>query len=167
MVIYEDPVGSGEYITGEPTIDPSPRWAAPSDVDAVVGLTVDNAAIDKATSTLETITGLIAAVDRPDITDRDRHFLKLMTCYQVAFMADNPDLFSRNDVTSASQDGESANYRNVDSHLFAPLARKAYRRLSWRSLRILSPAGGSGVVSSTIRDVNSEAFDNSLPWSPV
>lgn len=142
-------------------------WATPTDVDGVVGLTVDLAAISRATSTLETITGLIEAVDRPDITDRDRHFLKLMTCYQVGFMADNPDLFSRADVTSASQDGESANYRNADSHLFAPLARKAYRRLSWRSLRLLSPLGGSGVAAKLTRDVNSEAFDDALPWSPL
>lgn len=142
-------------------------WAAPADVDAVVGLTVDVGTISRATSTLETITGLIEAIDRPDITDRDRHWLKLMTCYQVAFMAENPDLFSRADVTSASQDGESANFRNVDSHLFAPLARKAYRRLSWRSLRILSPVGGSGVAPAVGRDINSEDFDDSLDWSPV
>lgn len=139
-------------------------WATPTDVVNVVALTVDEAAISRATSTLETITGLIEAVDRPDITDRDRHFLKLMTCYQVAFMADNPDLFSRNDVTSASQDGESASFRNVDSHLFAPLARKAYRRLSWRSIRLLSPAGGVGTLPSSGTDVNSERFDDALPW---
>ncbi len=142
-------------------------WATVQDVDAVVGLTVDAGAISRATSTLETITGLIEAVDRPDITDRDRHFLKLMTCYQVAFMAENPDLFSRADVTSASQDGESANYRNVDSHLFGPLARKAYRRLSWRSLRILSPLGGAGTLPRVGTDVNSESFDDSLDWKPV
>lgn len=142
-------------------------WATIADVDAVVGLTVDAGAISRATSTLETITGLIEAIDRPDITDRDRHFLKLMTCYQVGFMADNPDIFSRADVTSASQDGESANYRNVDSHLFAPLARKAYRRLSWRSLRILSPVGGVGSLPAVGRDINSEDFDDSLDWKPV
>lgn len=142
-------------------------WATPTDVDGVVGLTVDVATISRATSTLETITGLIEAVDRPDITDRDRHFLKLMTCYQVAFMAENPDLFSRADVTAASQDGESASFRNVDSHLFAPLARKAYRRLSWRSLRILSPLGGIGSAERVSVDVNSESFDDRLPWSSV
>lgn len=142
-------------------------WATPTDVDGVVGLTVDVATISRATSTLETITGLIEAVDRPDITDRDRHFLKLMTCYQVAFMAENPDLFSRADVTAAGQDGESASFRNVDSHLFAPLARKAYRRLSWRSLRILSPLGGIGSAERVSVDVNSESFDDRLPWSSV
>lgn len=142
-------------------------WATVADVDAVVGLTVDDAAIARATSTLETVTGLIEAVDRPDISDRDRHYLKLMTCYQVGFMKDNPDIFSRADVTSASQDGESASFRNVDSHLFAPLARKAYRRLSWRSLRILSPVGGLGTAPAVSTDVNSESFDDSLPWVPM
>lgn len=141
-------------------------WATPSDVDAVVGLTVDLGAISRATSTLETITGLIEAIDRPDITDRDRHFLKLMTCYQVAFMAENPDLFARADVTSASQDGESASFRNVDSHLFGPLARKAYRRLSWRSKRLMMPDGSTPVKPSSI-DVNSEEFDDRLPWEPM
>lgn len=142
-------------------------WATIANVNDVTDLTVDQKAINRAVSTLETITGLIEAVDRPDVTDRDRHWLKLMTCYQVAFMADNPDIFSREDVTSASQDGESASYRNVDSHLFAPLARKSYRRLSWRSLRLLSASGGTAAEASSRVDVNSEAFDDSLPWSPV
>lgn len=142
-------------------------WATPIDIDAVVGLVADPIEISRTTATLETITGLIESVDRPDITDRDRHFLKLMTCYQLAFMRDNPDLFSRNDVTSASQDGESASYRTVDSHLFSPLARKAYRRLSWRSVRLLSPAGGVGSGSGATGGVNSDTFDDSLPWSPV
>lgn len=139
-------------------------WATVADVDTVTGATVDAKAVRRAVSTLETITGLIESVDRPDVSDRDRHWLKLMTCYQTAFMIDNPDLFSRNDVTSASQDGESASFRNVDSHLFAPLARKAYRRLSWRGLRSIAPGGGSASVSSSRRDVTSEAFDDTLPW---
>lgn len=101
---------------------------------------------------------------RTDISDRDRRWLKLMTVYQVAFMLDNPDLFSRNDVTSAGQDGESASFRNVDSHLFAPLARKAFRRLSWAAKTLLSPVGGSGALPLTGRDVNSEEFDDALPW---
>lgn len=142
-------------------------WATIPDVDAVVGLTVDAPTILRATSTLETITGLIEAVPRPDITDRDRHWLKLMTCYQVRFMAENPDLFSRADVTSASQDGESANYRNVDSHLFAPLARKAYRRLSWTTRAIASPLGGSAALPRVGTDVNSETYDDALPWVPM
>lgn len=139
-------------------------WATTQDVANVTGQDVDDGAVKMAVATLETITGLIESVERSDISDRDRHYLKLMTCFQAAFMKDNPDIFSREDVTSASQDGESATYRNVDSHLFAPLARKAYRRLSWRSLRLLSPAGGPGTATSARVNVNSEEFDDSLPW---
>lgn len=103
---------------------------------------------------------------RPDISDRDRYYLKLMTCYQVAFMRDNPDIFSRADVTSASQDGESASFRNPDSHLLGPLARKAYRRLSWRAKTLLMP-DGSTPTKAAIVDVNSEEFDDRLPWEPM
>lgn len=165
-VIEEEPSGSGEYTLGPGGAVDIALWATPADVANVVGLTVDEAAIARAVATLETITGLIASVSRPDVSDRDRHFLKLMTCYQVAFMRDNPDLFSRADVTSASQDGQSASFRNVDSHLFAPLARKSYRRLSWNALRALIPGGGVP-TAATGRDVNSESFDDALPWSPV
>lgn len=163
MSIIEDPEGSGEYTLGPGESTSLTAWATVDDVDDVTGLTVDDKAIRRAAATLETITGLIEAVPRPDITDRDRHYLKLMTCYQVAFMKDNPDLFSRNDVTSASQDGESANYRNVDSHLFAPLARKAYRRLSWRALT----RPGDRTPQRSRLNVLSEEYDDSLAWKPM
>lgn len=163
-IIAEDPEGSGDYTFGGPDPLPSTSWATADDVASVTGLTVDVAAISRAVATLETVTGLIEAVDRPDVSDRDRHYLKLMTCYQVAFMADNPDLFSRADVTSASQDGESANYRNVDSHLFAPLARKSYRRLSWRAL---TRPGDRAPRVAAVKNINSEEYDDSLAWKPL
>lgn len=116
-----------------------------------------------AVRSLEPIIGVIEAVDRPDISDRDRYWLKLATCYQAAFVLDNPDLFSRADVTSASQDGESANFRNVDAHLLAPLARKCIRRLSWRSLtRSKDRAAQRGPTN-----ILSEEYDDSLAWKPV
>ncbi len=138
-------------------------WATTNDVRVITGVIVTDDERARAASILETVTGLIEAVSRPDISDRDRHFLKLATCYQAAWMQNHPDLFDREDVTSASQDGESAAYRNPDSHLLAPLARKSIRRLSWRGLRAI---GGMSTASARI-DVNSERFDDSLPWSPV
>lgn len=140
------------------------EWVAVGEVAGITGKTPTQAQRDQAARILETTHGLIEAVDRPDISDRDRYFLKLACAYQAAFVVDNPDLFSREDVTSASQDGESVSFRNPDSHLIAPLARKAIRRLSWRGRHTLIP--GSASVARHV-DVNSEAFDDSLPWSPV
>lgn len=138
-------------------------WASIADVLEVTGKTVTAAERGIAVRSLEPIIGVIEAVDRPDISDRDRYWLKLATCYQAAFVLDNPDLFSRADVTSASQDGESANFRNVDAHLLAPLARKCIRRLSWRSLtRSKDRAPQRGPLN-----ILSEEYDDSLAWKPV
>jgi hypothetical protein len=142
------------------------EWATIADVTTVTGKTATQAQRDQAARILEATHGLIEMIDRPDITDRDRYFLKLACAYQAAFMIDNPDIFTRNDVTSANQDGDSAAFRNVDSHLVAPLARKAMRRLSWRGIRALTPGGGTPPRTPLV-DVNSEAYDNLLPWSPV
>ena len=139
------------------------QWATIEDVDEVTGKTVTAKERGIAVRSLEPIIGVIEAVDRPDISDRDRYWLKLATCYQAAFVLDNPDLFSRADVTSASQDGESANFRNVDAHLLSPLARKCIRRLSWRSLtRSKDRAAQRGPTN-----ILSEEYDDSLAWKPV
>ena len=139
-------------------------WATIADVKTKTGVDVSEYQRTTAVGVLETVTGLIEEVERPDISDRDRYWLKIATCFQAAFVADHPDLFSRADVTSAAQDGESASFRNVDAHLLAPLARKAIRRLSWRGIRAVLPGGRA--ARPTV-DMASEAFDDSLPWSPV
>lgn len=138
-------------------------WATVEDVKSKTGETVTEDQRTIAVGILETVTGLIEEVERLDINDRDRYFLKLATCYQAAFVKDNPDLFSRADVTSASQDGESASFRNVDAHLLSPLARKAIRRLSWRGLT--RPADRQRMRAPI--NVNSEEYDDSLPWRPA
>lgn len=138
-------------------------WATIADVKAVTGLEPTAEQLAMAVFTLETMTGLIEAVDRPDITDRDRHWLKLAACYQTRFVIENPDLFSRLDVTSAAQDGQSANFRNPDAHLLAPLARKSIRRLSWRALT----RPGDRAPREAANNVLSEEYDDSLAWKRV
>jgi len=140
------------------------KWATIADVTSKTGVTATEQQRTIAVGVLETVTGLIEEVERPGISDRDRYFLKLATCYQTAFVVDNPDLFSRADVTSASQDGESASFRNPDSHLLAPLARKSIRRLSWRGIRALRPGGGT---DPKIPVTDLDELDDRLPWSPV
>lgn len=135
-------------------------WATIADVQDLTGKIVTQAQRDQAVATLELHIGLIEAVEREDITARDRYWLKLATCYQTAWLKAQPDLFERNDVASASQDGESANFR-PDAHTLAPLARKAIKRLSWRGPRTLvtPKADARGRVDTT-----SEEYDDSLAW---
>lgn len=163
MAIIEDPSGSGEY-TFEPgyTIDPA-KWATVADVADVAGVTVTADELRQARNIIETLVGLFEATYRPDISDRDREWLRRAVCYEAAFVHDNPDLFSRIDVTSASQDGEAVAFRNADAHLLAPLARKCIRRLSWRGLhRAADVAADRRQVS-----ILDEDYDDSLAWERV
>lgn len=138
------------------------KFAEVADITAITGVTVAEDERTRAAIVIETMTGLIESVDRPDISDRDRYYLKLATAFQAAWMHDHPDLYSREDVTSASQDGESVTFRNVDAHTLAPLARKSIRRLSWRGIRAIAPGNGVPVGSSTRPNVNSEEYDDWL-----
>lgn len=140
------------------------QWATVADVLTLTGKTVTEEQRRQAVGTLEIKTGLIEEVERPDISGRDRYWLKLATCYQAAWVAAQADLFERNDVSSAAQDGESAAYR-PDAHVLGPLARTAIKRLSWRGPRTLITPRGT--AASGARDVNSEVFDDRLPWTSV
>jgi hypothetical protein len=135
-------------------------WATVADVHTLTGKTVTQEVRDQAAATIELHTGAIEAVERTDITDRDRYWLKLAVAYQAAWLP--PDLFERNDVDAAAQDGESASFR-PDAHTLGPLARKALKRLSWRGPRAIL----LGASTSTDLSVTSERYDDLLPWSPV
>lgn len=135
-------------------------WCTVEDVAELTSAAVTAGQRKQAATTIELHVGLIEAVERVDVTDRDRYWLKLATCYQAAWLKAQADLFERNDVSSAGQDGESATFR-ADAHTLAPLARKAIKRLSWRGPRtmITPKADARGRVDTT-----SEEYDDSLAW---
>lgn len=143
--------------------EPTPvAWATVQDVKKLTRQDVEQDDIDAAVATIEIHIGLIQDVVRPGISDRDRYWLKLATAYQTVWLRAQADAFERNDVESASQDGESANFRR-DAHTLGPMARKAIKRLSWRGPRTLNtPRGQTRRV-----DVTSEEYDDSLPWEAV
>ena len=143
---------------------PVTPWATIVDVTTLTGKTVTQQQRDQAAATIELHCGAIESVERPDVSGRDLYWLKLAVSYQAAWLAAQPDLFERNDVASAAQDGESANFR-PDAHTLAPLARKALKRLSWRGPRTLvTPAADA---RGRRIDTTSEEFDDSLAWKRV
>lgn len=139
-------------------------WASVADITAATGVTVATSVRNLAANVIELTTGLIEAVERTDISDRDRYFLKLAVCYQAAWIVAQPDYLERNAVASASQDGQAATGGNPDWLVLAPLARKALKRLSWRGVRTVStqPGRRTGV------NVNDDDYEDALPgWEPV
>lgn len=136
------------------------EWATTEDVTEITGHIVTAPTLAIARGIVETLTGLFESIERPDISDRDLEWLKRAVAYQAAFVKDNPDLFSRIDVTNASQDGEAVTFRNVDAHLLAPLARKCIRRLSWRQ----ATRPEDRAAERRRLNVLSEEYDDSLAW---
>lgn len=163
IVIDEDPDGSGEFTIEAAVAPVTPEWATVASILDVTGITVTERERKTATAIIVDLTGLIEGVDRPDMSDRDKLFLGHAVAWQSVWIRDNPDLFSRADVVAASQDGQSASFRNVDAHILAPLARKSIRRLSWKQ----PTRPGDRQRDGGRINVLSEEYDDSLPWRPV
>lgn len=142
------------------------EWASIADIATVTGNTVEAADRNRAANVVELLTGAIEQVERSDMSDRDRYWLKLAVAYEAVWIAATPDFDERMAVASLSQDGQSFSTANPDATILAPLARKALKRLSWRGPRGLN-IGRTGAPATRITDVNSEAFDDSLPWSSL
>lgn len=138
-------------------------WASVADITAATGVTVNASTRSIAANAIELTTGLIEAVERTDVSDRDRYWLKLAVCYQAAWIVAQPDYLERNAIASASQDGQAATGGNPDWLVLAPLARKALKRLSWRGVRTVSTQPGRRAVVN----VNDDDYEDTLDWSPV
>jgi len=137
-------------------------WATVEDVLALTGRTVTAQTRTLAASAIEDHTGLLEGVERTDISDRDRAWLRKAVCYQAAWLLAQPDYLERLAVSSAAQDGQSATSGNRDWLTLSPLARKCLKRLSWRGVRTVSTQGSRSVVN-----VNSDEYEETLDWKAV
>lgn len=129
-------------------------WATIAEIKSVTGVDVDEPTRSLAAASVELVTGLIEEVERTDITARDRYWLRQAVAFQAAWLVIQADYLERSDVSSASQDGQSAQ-GNPDWLVLSPLARKAIKRLSWRGVRtMVIPSGAVRAqrVSALISD---------------
>lgn len=146
-------------------------WADLDDavaMGAMVGVTVTQLHLDVAQETVELFSGTTeAASDAGNISERNLRLLEMATRYQAVYVAAHPELFVVQDVTSASQDGASANYAHADAQLLAPLAHRSILKLSWRQrgLRVRRPGMLRPETDYGNRD--SATRDDSLDWSPL
>jgi hypothetical protein len=118
-------------------------WASVSDVTEITGATVDAETLAQAQGVIELLVGRTA--DATWIPARDLRWLRRAVAYQAAWMPSQPDLFTRTEVASSSQDGASQVYR-PDSHLLAPLARRALKKLTWRGNRSVHTESTMGTL---------------------
>lgn len=129
-------------------------WCTAADVVTYAKTEVDDDDVLRAQATIDIHAGRIFA-DADRIGARDRYWLKLATAWQAAWLADQPDAFSRLNVEST---GSNNGVQFADAGLeLGPFAYTALKRVSWlksRSLRVRAPGERRGGVD-----------DNNLPGS--
>jgi hypothetical protein len=137
-------------------------WATPEQVKAITGDDVTVEQIAQGEMQISIKTGLIPE-QVPTLAGRDAYWLRLATAYQTVWAAEHPDLYSRLDVTSTGQDGQSASF-DPNGLVLAPLAKHTLRRLSFRGTRstTAAPAGASPVDDDDV-----DAYGRPLNWRPL
>jgi len=162
-----------------------PAFVSLTDVTAVTGRTdVSEPSLVLAWSVIEGIIGrplyeLLVTLGETDIIDdivggqslagvdvltqRDQYWLKSATCWEAAWVTDNPDTFSSYDVATINQSGQSAQLSS-DALLVAPMARRCLRWLTWtktRSVKIQRPFPYARLLNPTVND------DLGRPWNTM
>lgn len=153
----------------EPTEpDAAESWCTVATVASLTGKTVTAVDRNLAAFAIELTTGLIESVKRTDMTRRDAYWLQQAVAFQAAWLSETPDYLERNDVSSASQDGQSVTLK-PDALVLAPLARRAIKRLSWRGTRSIRPIAVDerGRIRLTADYVPLEAHDDLQVWRPL
>jgi hypothetical protein len=149
-------------------------WCTAADVVAYTGATVTDAVIGQASSMIDLHIGrtYYELVSNPDggqlkVGRRDRQWLTQACAYQAAWMAGQPDIYQRLDLTQVALDHRSLSMRDPALTL-APLARKALKRVSWlrsRSLHVRTPfTDGIGPLSPNLVAESNDAYET---WSAL
>lgn len=117
-------------------------WCTVELVNTITGVTVSEELLDRAQRVIDGYAGVWPEDDQVnggtvELTRKDRRRLEDALAYQAAWMKPAVDLMTRTDVSRASQDGESFEYKDKDAINLAPLAQRQLRRLSWKRNQVL------------------------------
>lgn len=144
-------------------------YTTADDVYDITGATVSNANVQQAAVIVEVMSGAAMSDEDYDLLDAtDQRWITLAVAYQAAWIQDQPDVFSRIDVSSLNQDGVSMQTRDEFSLVLAPLAKRALNRTSWRryskqntGVRTLSATAyraGSIVTDPVVQDDEAQTW---------
>lgn len=99
------------------------------------------------------------------IGGRDLGWIKRAICWQAAWLSRNPDVVSRMQFDSLSQDGTSVSSSAQWAKVLAPMAARSIKNLSWKGTRSV----GARPVDDLWRggDFVLESSDEYSSWSPL
>jgi hypothetical protein len=140
-------------------------WATPQQVIDITGVSVTDAQLSQAQSSIEMFSNRIYD-DTARIRTRDVYWLRKAVAYQAAWQKSQYDLHTRLDANQVQQDGVVASL-NATAMVLGPEAKQALQRCSWmrsRTIHVRSPfVDGHGGYASALSDASDEQFE----WTPV
>jgi hypothetical protein len=142
-------------------------WATVDDVDLYTDEIVDEKTLFRAQKIVELFAGCtFSATD--NISQTNLRHLRAAVASQAGWMPSRPDLFSHQDIDTASGDGASHTPGTVNAQLLAPFAARHLARLTWRNkpLRVRRRYAQSDYYNDRgPRD--SAVADDNAPWTPM
>jgi hypothetical protein len=150
----------------------------PADVLNITGQTVTLQQVQYAGSVIDLFTGRPYTFEWTDpgsqdtitynwfenVGATDTYYLNLAVVYQVVWMQQQPDMYSRLDLDSIQTMRAPIRLKNGNALMLGPLARKALARVSWlrsRAIHVRSPF-------EDLYAANSVNFGEYVfPWSPI
>lgn len=119
-------------------------WCTADDVTLYTGAQVTAAQLAQAQAAIDVAAGRSIDV-YSSLRARDLYYMKLAAAYQCAWMAAQPDMFTRTEVKQSTGDGMSVQFGD-GALVLAPLARRALRRVSWRRSRSVRAVSRTDVL---------------------
>ena len=146
-------------------------WATVADVQSMTRITVDDATLLAAQAVID-LYSETPIESFNSIRPRDRLRLKQALVFQAAWMTSAPDLFTRDEVSSAGHAATSFAYTEPQSVTLAPLAKRALALLSWkrsRSVRIRAARPNAWSLRQQWFDMEHDTgpYADSSLWSPM
>jgi hypothetical protein len=148
-------------------------WATTDDVTTYTGATVTDAVLTAADTDITVYANRTESASA-GMSARDLHWLRLATCYQAAWRAQQVNVEGRQGVQAFSQDGMSVQYRAEHQVVLAPMAARSLKNLSWKADRtsrvpnVQVPRGlgdvEAGGVEAWFLD---ESHDEASQWNPL
>jgi hypothetical protein len=142
-------------------------WATVDEVLDVTGPTVTATMLAQASSAITIYSNRTEAASS-SMGTRDLHWLNQATCWQAAWLLEQPGWATRSRVDTVQQDAASVTYTDESAIVLAPLAVRALRNLSWKGGRT-GRVPGINVPQGGV-DPRSEAADcNPVfgEWQPL
>lgn len=141
-------------------------WATAANVLDLTAITVTDAEVLRAQAIIELFANTTTeSSDAGLISSRNLRLLQRAVAFQAAWMTEHPDVYTNVDVTSFSQDGQSASQAHANAALLAPLAKRHLDRLSWHLEPLRAYKRATVYTDTGTRD--SAVRDDALPWIPL